>query len=64
MLAFQFHPDADGGSFERYLIGHASELSHAGLLPQALRSETKRLAPAASRHGQRCLQAWLDGLDA
>ncbi|MGL4265018.1 MAG: glutamine amidotransferase [Afipia sp.] len=63
VLGFQFHPEAEGDHFERWLIGHASELSHARLLPQVLRGETKRLAAAAREHGPRCLRAWVDGLE-
>lgn len=58
VLAFQFHPEAEGHSFERWLIGHASELAHAKISPQALRADSKRLAAAAGEHGQRCLRKW------
>lgn len=62
ILAVQFHPEVEGDLFERWLIGHASELSHAKLSSQVLRGETKRLAAVAREHGQRCLRAWVDGL--
>lgn len=62
VLAFQFHPEAEGHSSERWLIGHASELAHAKISPQTLRADSKRLAAAAGEHGQRCLREWLAGL--
>jgi GMP synthase (glutamine-hydrolysing) len=61
-LAFQFHPEADGTGFERWLIGHAVEIAQAKLSPVALRADTRRLAAAAGARGRRCLSAWLDGL--
>jgi GMP synthase (glutamine-hydrolysing) len=62
-LAFQFHPEVDGAHFERWLVGHASELAHAGLLPQVLRADTRRLAAAASQQGKHCFRTWLHGLE-
>lgn len=63
-LAFQFHPEADGAGFERWLIGHAAEIAQARLSPVALRADTQRLAAEAGARGRRCLRAWLDGLAA
>lgn len=63
VLAFQFHPEAGSHNLERWLIGLALELAQVNLLPQTLRSETDRLAASSSQHGQRCLRAWLDGLE-
>lgn len=60
VLALQFHPEAEGDSFERWLVGHASELAHAKISPQTLRADSKRLAAAVG--GQRCLREWLAGL--
>ncbi|MGO4714157.1 glutamine amidotransferase [Bradyrhizobium sp. 2TAF24] len=61
-LALQFHPEVEARTFERWLIGHTSELTQAGLAPAALRADTRALAPAADRHGRACLDAWLQGL--
>ncbi len=62
-LGFQFHPEADGHGFERWLIGHAVELaSVSGLSVTALRADAQRVGPAAGAAGQRCIAEWLDGL--
>lgn len=61
-LAFQFHPEAGGRDFERWLIGHASELARVGLSPQNLRADNARLSAANIAAGQSCLRAWLEGL--
>ncbi len=61
-LAFQFHPEADGAGFERWLIGHAVEIAQAKLSPRVLRADTERLAAEAGAGGRRCLRAWLDAL--
>ncbi|UHC17426.1 glutamine amidotransferase [Methylobacterium currus] len=62
-LAFQFHPEADGGAFERWLIGHAVEIAGVpGLSVPALREEARRYGPAAGEAGRRCLAAWLADL--
>lgn len=61
-LGFQFHPEADGLGFERWLIGHAVEIAAAGLSAADLRSEARRLGPSAGEAGRRCLSEWLDGL--
>jgi len=61
-LAFQFHPEADGAGFERWLIGHAAEIAQAKLSPCVLRADTQRLAAEAGARGRRCLRAWLDAL--
>lgn len=63
-LGFQFHPEADGAGFERWLIGHAVEIAQTKLSPVALRADTQRLAADAGARGRRCLRAWLDGLAA
>ena len=62
-LAFQFHPEASAKGFERWLIGHAVEISGAtGVSVNKLRSDTARLAPASAPLGQQCLREWLQGL--
>ena len=61
-LAFQFHPEADGRDFERWLLGHAVEIAAAGLSVAALRADTARFSAEAAARGQRCLGEWLEGL--
>ncbi len=63
VLAFQFHPEATGADFERWLIGHACEIAATpGVSVQGLRRQAATLAVAAAAQGQQCLEAWLTGL--
>lgn len=62
-LAFQFHPEASANNFERWLIGHAAEISHTpGVSVTQLRSDTARFAPESAPLGQQCLREWLKQL--
>jgi GMP synthase (glutamine-hydrolysing) len=61
-LAFQFHPEADGRNIEHWLIGHAVEISAAGVCVAVLREETLRFAREAAQRGRRCLDEWLGGI--
>jgi GMP synthase (glutamine-hydrolysing) len=61
-LAFQFHPEADGSGFERWLVGHAIEITATGLSVAVLRADTARFATIAATNGQRCIREWLGGL--
>lgn len=59
-LAFQFHPEARGEGFERWLIGHACEIAATpGVNVTGLRSDTARLASPAIAKGQQILRNWL-----
>ena len=58
-IAFQFHPEAGGAGFERWLIGHTAELAQAGKDIPQLRAENKKLAPEMKRRAESCLQQWL-----
>jgi GMP synthase (glutamine-hydrolysing) len=58
-LAFQFHPEADGRCFERWLVGHAIEIAAAGLSVAALRACTARFATIAVENGRHCIREWL-----
>lgn len=62
LLALQFHPEAQASKFERWLIGHATELSGAKVDVGALRAQAAAMAPALERAGKRMLESWLDGL--
>src|ERR1700680_1207623 len=42
IIGFQFHPEAGGPGFERWLIGHAVELSAAGIDIPNLRADASR----------------------
>ena len=62
-LGFQFHPEADGRGFERWLVGHAVELAGVpGLSVTTLRADAQRVGAAAGTAGRRCIAEWLDGL--
>ncbi|MBF0190732.1 MAG: glutamine amidotransferase [Magnetococcales bacterium] len=61
-LAFQCHPEIQGGRMESWLIGNTIELNKNGLSIPRLREETRQLAPALEVQGGLCLGEWLDGL--
>ncbi|MCH8178781.1 MAG: glutamine amidotransferase [Proteobacteria bacterium] len=61
-LALQCHPEARLRDFERWLIGHACELTSAGLDVPALRAEARTHAPALEAAAARMFGEWLDGL--
>jgi GMP synthase (glutamine-hydrolysing) len=61
-LAFQFHPEADGQGFERWLIGHATELAAARIAVPRLRADAARFGAAAGAAGRACLSRWLGDL--
>jgi len=58
-LAFQFHPEVEATSFERWLIGHAVEIAGAGLSVAGLRADAARFANAAAERGRASLADWL-----
>lgn len=58
-LALQCHPEIRASQFERWLIGHASELAAAGISVPLLRAESARLAPTLEQQGQQCFEQWL-----
>jgi GMP synthase (glutamine-hydrolysing) len=63
VLAFQFHPEATEAGFERWLIGHACEISATpGVSARALRAQSQSMAASGASGGQRCLETWLDSL--
>ena len=58
-LAFQCHPEIRAKFIERWLVGHSSELAHAGIRPAALREATGQFGPALEVQGRKCFEAWL-----
>lgn len=63
VLGVQFHPEVDAGrAFERWLVGHASELSGAGIDPRELRSQAEAHGEALARAGRTMFAEWLSGL--
>lgn len=61
-LAFQCHPEADPARLERWFIGHACELSLAGIDIPALRADSATHGPTLARQAAQALGAWLDQL--
>ncbi len=60
IIGCQFHPEAGGPGFERWLIGHAAELSQAGVEILALRRAAARHGPALAQTAAACLHRYLD----
>jgi len=64
ILATQFHPEAQvQQGFERWVIGHTTELAGFGIDPRLLRQDADRLGSSLSRAGSAMLSAWLEGLE-
>lgn len=64
LLGLQCHPEAGTlPDFERWLIGHSTELAQAGIAPEALRQDARAHGPALRTAGQAMLKQWLRELD-
>ena len=61
-LAFQCHPEARTVDLERWYIGHAAELTAAGLSVPELRAAGRRFGPVLETQGARCFEAWLQAV--
>lgn len=59
-LGLQFHVEATARGLERWFIGHAAEIGHAGLSVSELRAASIRHAAALERQGTRLLARFLD----
>lgn len=59
ILALQCHPEVLTHQFERWLIGHASELASAGLEVSTLRAEALVHGPCLERAAQALVQEWV-----
>jgi GMP synthase (glutamine-hydrolysing) len=62
-LGLQFHIEAEPQGFERWLIGHASELASAGIDVARLRGEAASKLPGIASAGTQVVSAWLAALD-
>lgn len=63
ILALQFHAEAGAQVFERWLIGHAHELSHCGQDIHRLRADYAAFSSSLTEHAETCLATWLGGLE-
>ena len=63
VIGFQFHPEAGGPGFERWLIGHTVELRAAGIDIDALRRQAAGNHVELARKADAVINRWLDGLD-
>jgi GMP synthase (glutamine-hydrolysing) len=61
-LALQFHTEVEGGSIERWLVGHAVELARDGVDVGRVRSDSTRHALASARAGRALIDEYLGGL--
>jgi len=63
VLGLQFHLEADVGKFERWLVGHANELSQAGIDPCRLRADATKLGDRLTGAARATIAAWLVQLE-
>lgn len=61
-LALQFHLEADPRRIEQWLVGHAAELSQAGVDIAALRADAARHGAGLAAALERVVAAWLERL--
>jgi len=60
VIGFQCHPEIQPEDIERWLIGHACEISATpGVSVTQLRSDTASLAPALKRQASKAFGGWL-----
>ncbi len=60
-LACQFHPEADGRTIDRWLIGHTAEIGGVrGLSVRQLREDAARFGATAGAAGRACVTEWLE----
>ena len=62
VLALQCHLEAQPQQIERWLIGHACELSQSGIDPRRLRCQAAAVASSLPAAAQAVFAAWLDAL--
>lgn len=64
ILGLQFHPEAETDErFERWLVGHAAELSGSGIDIPALRRDAQTFGPRLRQASRLMLGEWLVGLE-
>ncbi|CAM1634369.1 glutamine amidotransferase [Bartonella apis] len=60
ILALQFHLEADLDYFEHWMVGHAAELSQAGIDPVNLRNEGKKYQGDLRTKAEKIFNLWCD----
>lgn len=64
VLGLQFHVEVDAcAGIERWLVGHAAELTAAGIDPDALRAEAAKNGPSLREAARRTFTEWLQQTD-
>lgn len=64
IMGVQFHPEVDvTAGFERWLVGHACELSTAKIDPLKLRQDAERFGVSLRFAGRTLFCEWLQGLE-
>lgn len=61
-LGLQFHPEVTANGLERWYVGHACELHHAGIAITGLRADAEKYAPAVEEAASRFWKLWLDSI--
>ncbi|GGP25945.1 glutamine amidotransferase [Silvimonas amylolytica] len=61
-LGLQFHPEVSAAGLERWYVGHASELAHAGINVSGLRQTSQLHAPVLTQAAAQFWRAWLAAL--
>lgn len=60
ILGLQFHLEADSAQIERWLIGHACELSLRQIDPAVIREDARRYGLQLERGARQVMEQWLD----
>lgn len=63
LIGLQFHPEIQGDHFERWLIGHAVELSSLKYDPRLLREQARRHSAKLETAAATFIQDWLRELN-
>jgi len=59
-LALQFHAEAQATALERWYVGHACELAHAGIDVSVLRAQSREEAPKLELQATLLWKGWLE----
>lgn len=62
ILALQFHLEVDHRMIERWLVGHAAELSGKGIDPAAIRADAARFGPGLAGIARTIFTEWIGAL--